>query len=224
MDIKTEINKLFTPEQKASFQSLLKKFNLGAAPIANPLTPVAPAVAPAAPVSLQESPLEDGTVLKYDTPTLAAGSVVTVVGPEGELPAPTGELKLKDGTVITVVNQEGKSVVETVTPGAMPMEPAAPVMQVQAPIAPQLAAMQSEFEQKFTAVNKEKEELKKELAQSKEVFTSQVNDLKKDVGAFMEMFAPFLDIPSAEPIEVPKNKFAKAVDLKADKLSKFKTQ
>jgi hypothetical protein len=78
-----------------------------------------------------------------------------------------------------------------------------------------VATMKAEFEQKFKAVSEEKEAIRKE-------FEASVNGLKKDVYDFIELFRPILDIPSAEPIETPKNKFAASVDKKAKTLSQFK--
>lgn len=201
-----QFNELIPADLKSKFKQLISKFN----PIP-PVAPVAPiAQAPVAPIALQEAPLEDGTVLKYDTPTLAAGSIVTVVGPEGEMPAPAGELKLQDGTVITVVSKDGSSVVESIVPVAAPPVQAAPVIQSQpgsqpSAIAPLLAQMRSEFDVKIKAEQAEKELFKKSLDQTKSEFET----LKTNVSEFMHLFSEIMDTPSAKPIEVPKNKTEK---------------
>lgn len=69
-----------------------------------------------APVKLGETNLQDGTVVKYTGDSLAVGSELTIVTPEGETPAPEGDLVLADGSTVTVAVQDGKSVVTVVTP------------------------------------------------------------------------------------------------------------
>lgn len=194
-----DINSTIPAEIKQKVKDLLSKFNIPG--LTTPaVAQAAPAITPQVqPVVLQEATLQDGTVIKYDTPTLAVGSVVTVVSPEGEMPAPVGELQLQDGTVIKV-GEGGK--VETVTPGA-PAAPQAPVQQVdQTPI---INAMKSEYEVKFKAFAAEKEVFTKQFEAQK---TELVN-LRKDVGEFIKMFSDILELPTAKPVETPKNKQTK---------------
>lgn len=73
------------------------KFN---APV---ITPVANAEPPAGGgVVAPELTLKDGTVIKIDTPSLIEGSVVSVVTPEGEMPAPDGTHEVSTGEIIEV--------------------------------------------------------------------------------------------------------------------------
>lgn len=209
-----ELNDKIPADLKVLFKSFLEKFNLPPTPVvATTPAPVAPTVPaqPAAPAVLQEAPLEDGTTIKYDTPTLAVGSIVTIVSPEGEMPAPAGELKLKDGTVIVVVSKDGVSTVESLTPAAAPVAPvapAAPVMNTVDPVIPQLQTQLKEVQEKFEAVTKEKDELKKQVETNKAEFVE-----------FVGLFSKILDIPSADPINTPANKFQKALDEKANRLT-----
>lgn len=188
-----DINEIIPAEYITKVKAFLKeKFNLGVAPVA----PAVPQVqAPVQPVALQESTLQDGTVIKYDTPTLAVGSVLTVVSPEGEMPAPVGEHTLADGTKITV-GEGGK--VESVTPGAPVAPPAAPVVQTADP----LAQVKAEYDVKFKAFAAEKEVFQKQIETQKQEFAA----LRKDVGEFLEMFSQILELPTAKPVETPKNK------------------
>lgn len=55
-------------------------------------------------VKFAEGVLSDGTVVKFDK--LEAGGIITVVTPNGEIPAPVGEHELEDGTII-VVSESG---------------------------------------------------------------------------------------------------------------------
>lgn len=197
MSLKDEINKLIPDSLKKQIKEVSQKFNQ--API---LTPP-PANEP--PVQLQEATLTDGTVIKYNTPTLAVGSEVTIVSAEGEMPAPEGELTLQDGTIIKVVNQGGKAVVESVTPGAG-APPAAPVQQEAATdvnakileIASLLKGFQEDTKSKFSV----QENLNKELAETKK----ELAELKANFSAFAKVVDEVFSLPSAAPIETPKNK------------------
>jgi hypothetical protein len=200
MSLNAELNKLLGPNLVKQIKDLKQKFS--SAPLAPPANPAQP---PVDPVQLQEATLTDGTVIKYNTPTLAAGSEVTVVSPEGEMPAPEGELTLQDGTVIKVVNQDGKSIVESVVPGAG-APPAAPVQQDAAPDLNakilEIAKLLNGFDAKFSAQEKENKELKDSItAANKETET-----LKANVAAFLKVFDEVLGTPTAAPIETPKNK------------------
>ncbi len=169
--------------------------------------PAVPATTPVA-IQLQESKLKDGTVIKYDTPTLSPGATVTIVSLDGEKPATEGEWILEDGTTVKT-GPDGK-VTEII--------PVAPV----ADAAPQLAQMRAEFESKlsafadassFAGLKSDHEAVKKELSEVKEQF-------KK----FVEVFSSIIETPSADPIETPKNKFAEGVNRKANILQKFNTK
>lgn len=213
MDFKTELSKLLGPKLTKEIKDLTQKFS--AAPItqAAPLAPPAPGQpAQADPVQLQEATLTDGTVIKYNTPTLAVGSEVTVVSPEGEMPAPEGELTLQDGTVIKVIKGEGnKSIVESVTPGAGGA-PAAPVQQAGAPDLNQkileIANLLKGFESQLAAEKAENESLKKQVAESNTKFSA----LEANVGQFIQVFSSVLEIPTAQPIEKPKNKAKSTIE------------
>lgn len=222
MDISEEIkkfNQLIPAELKIKFKELATKLN--GLPPAAPVIAAAPAapVAPAA--TFGEGLLEDGkTVIKYNTPTLAEGSIVTVVTPEGELPAPEGEHKLQDGSVITVSVKEGASVVTAYQPAA----PAEPVMQAAPAAIPQLQAQVAGFSEQLKTFLTEKKELTDKFeAQGKviEAQTKQIEELKGIVKDFVEVFSSIADIPSGEPTEGPVNKYQKAVSEKANKLSKL---
>lgn len=184
------------------FKAILKNFNIGA-PTAAPVNPAAPAE----PAALNEVTLADGTTkVKYDTPTLAQGSVVTVISPEGELPMPAGEYQLQDGSKIVVVNTDGKSTVESITPAAgAPAAPAQPAMQSAEPVTvAQIAEINKilqGYKENFSAQTKEKETLKAELEATNQKFAA----LEKNVSAFMQAFSEIIETPSAAPIEVPKN-------------------
>jgi hypothetical protein len=199
---KSEINGLIPAPLKAKFKELFKKFNL---PIQPPAPPAAPAAAPASPAQLQESTLADGTVVKYDS--LNPGANIVCVTPEGEMPCPEGEHTLQDGTVIKVVNKEGKSVIESVTPSAAPA--AAPAAQA---AAPDPSAQIAEIKQILQSFTSQKDEVKT-LRETVEAQNKLIEDQRKEVHQFMELFDQVLDLPTAEPVEPPKNRVKKDTPL-----------
>lgn len=184
--------KKLTTEQKDKLKSAF-----------NALTQPAPAPAPApAPMAapVQEVPLADGTtILKYDTPSLGVGSVVTIVTPEGEMPAPAGEHTLQDGSVIKVEVIDGVAKVTEMSSPEVPPAPAMPQMQEA------VNALTSQFDdlkKEFEAVKAEKDALKSELESVKANFSQHSNALKE----LTPIVFAIAEIPSDKPIEAPANK------------------
>ncbi len=156
------------------------------------LTNPAPIPTPApAPVALGgESKLMDGTVIKYDTPTLAVGSTITVVTPEGEIPAPQGEHELEDGSKMVVTVTDGVAKVSEYTP-ATPAPPAPNAME-QA-----IAGLTNQFAAHVEKAEADKQELEVKLsAVSTEL--AKANVLLKELVPTVLAFA---SIPTGEPIE-----------------------
>jgi len=208
MDIK-ELNNAIPAELKLKLKEFVSKFNTEPVGV-----PVAPAV-PAEPVQFGESLLSDGvTVVKYNTPELGEGTVITVVTPEGEVNAPEGEHTLQDGTVITVAIENGVSVVKAVTPPAVAEAPVEPQMNV-AEVKSQISGFKSQVEK----LESEKSELSLKFeAQKKEV-----SELKENVGQFIKLFSEILELPSSNPIEVPRNKHS-IVNKQLDKILKINSK
>lgn len=193
MDIK-ELNQSIPSDLKVKIKNFLSKFDL-VQPVAAPVAPVA--VAPAA--TFGEGLLADGvTVIKYSGDTLAEGSTVTVITPEGEMNAPEGEHTLQDGTVITVAVEGGVSIVKSVTPVA-PVAPAAPSEDM-ANVLAQVTGFSSQLE-KFAS--------KEEMISKFEAQENEIKELKLKVSEFVHLFVSVLELPSAAPIEQPRNKFDK---------------
>ena len=216
MDIK-ELNNAIPADLKVKIKDFLSKFNT-VPPVAVPQ--IAPAPAPA-PVQMGEGKLNDGvTVIKYNTPTLQEGSVVTVVTPEGELAAPEGEHTLQDGTVITVAVENGVSTVTAVK--APEAAPAAPEM------AATVQAVQNQvtgFSEQLKTFASEKQEFASKIESQGKLIEAQkaeIETLKSNVSEFITLFASVLEIPSAKPTEVPRNKFSTSMEQKINTLSKFK--
>jgi len=188
MTFKEAVNKILSVEQKIELKELFT-FNTPVPVIEPENTPVAE------PVAMGEAKLMDGTVVKYDTPELVIGSMITVVTPDGEFPAPVGEHTLENGTVITV-DETGK-VIEIATKEETPevvVEPIAPVVMAVTPeekqaIIDEVIAM---FEPRIKA-----------LEDAILVSQSASSELQNKFSEFGKL----LDLPTNEPTKVIESKF-----------------
>ena len=186
--------KKLTNEQKDKLKSA---FNALTQPVPAPAPAPAPMAAP-----VQEVPLADGTtILKYDTPTLSVGSVVTIVTPEGEIPAPVGEHTLQDGTVIKVEVVDGVAKVTEMSAPEMPPAPVPAMPQMQEAVNA-LTSQFADLKKEFEAVKAEKDALKSELETVKANFSQHSNALKE----LTPIVFAIAEIPSDKPIEAPANK------------------
>jgi len=188
MTFKEAVNKILSVEQKIELKELFT-FNTPIPVIEPENTPVAE------PVAMGEAKLMDGTVVKYDTPELVIGSMITVVTPDGEFPAPVGEHTLENGTVITV-DETGKVIeieAKEETPEVV-VEPVAPVAMAVTPeekqaIMDEVIAM---FEPRIKA-----------LEDAILVSQSASSELQNKFSEFGKL----LDLPTNEPTKVVENKF-----------------
>jgi hypothetical protein len=189
MTFKEAVNKILSVEQKTELKELFT-FNTPVPVIAPENTPVAE------PVVMGEAKLVDGTIVKYDTPELVIGSMITVVTPDGEFPAPAGEHTLENGTVVTV-DETGK-VIEIAT-----KEEEAPEEEV-APVAPVAMAVTPEEKQAIMdEVIAMFEPRLKALEDAILVSQAASSELQ---GKFSE-FGKLLDLPTNEPTKVVDSKF-----------------
>ena len=168
------LNSILSPEQK---EAIKKEFNS--------IPPIP------APVQMAEAKLQDGTVVKYDTEVLGVGSMVLVVTPEGELPAPQGEHTLENGDVI-VVDETGK--VTEIKPAA----PVTPEPEMAATSNPLIDALKALMENKFEAQSKEIEARKSEVENLKSIVAKQSEALE----TFRTFFNSLIELPTAEPVKV----------------------
>jgi hypothetical protein len=189
MTFKEAVNKILSVEQKTELKELFT-FNTPVPVIAPENTPVAE------PVVMGEAKLVDGTIVKYDTPELVIGSMITVVTPDGEFPAPVGEHTLENGTVVTV-DETGKvieiEVKEEETPEVI-VEPVAPVAMAVTPeekqaIIDEVIAM---FEPRLKALEDA-------------ILVSQAST--SELQSKFSEFGKLLDLPTNEPTKVVENKF-----------------
>lgn len=185
------VNSILSPEQKETFAKAFK-FETPI-PVVEPVNNAAPETVP--PVA-GEIKTKDGTVVKYSTPTpMPNETIVTVVTPDGELPAPAGDHELENGDKITVgdagllLEYEPTEVVEPVAPVTQEAMDAA-VNDVNAKL--DLANKTiSALVSRFDAVEKDNTELKATLA------------------TFSKTFTDLLSTPMANPIVTPERSFSK---------------
>lgn len=185
------VNSILSPEQKETFAKAFK-FETPI-PVVEPVNNAAPETVP--PVA-GEIKTKDGTVVKYSTPMpIPNETIVTVVTPDGELPAPAGEHELENGDTITV----GEAGLLTEYEVAEVVEPVAPVTQeaMDAAVSDVNAKLEianktiSALVARFDAVEKDNTELKATLA------------------TFSKTFTDLLDTPMANPIVAPERSFSK---------------
>lgn len=181
------VNSILSPEQKETFAKAFK-FETPI-PVVEPVNNAAPETVP--PVA-GEIKTKDGTVVKYSTPTpMPNETIVTVVTPDGELPAPAGDHELENGDKITVGDAGLLLEYET----AEVVAPVAPVTQeaMDAAVSDVNAKLEianktiSALVARFDAVEKDNTELKSTLA------------------TFSKAFTDLLDTPMAQPIVAPSN-------------------
>jgi len=148
-----------------------------------------PAPAGQAP-SYTEVPLEDGTILKVSA--LEVGGEVILVSPEGEVPAPEGEHKLADGSVLVVKKEGEKAVIAEIKPAAEMKKDTPSTEATFAAIEEKFAALKAEALENNKALKAELEAVKLKL--------SKANSLIKQT---VEVVEAFSSVPTAQPIAKP---------------------
>jgi len=142
--------------------------------------PVIPA--PVAPVALAtEYKLEDGTPVSIDK--LEAGGIVTIAG----APAPDGQLKLEDGTALTIVG----GMISIVTP----VTPVEPPMDLSKQFAADFAAFKVDFESHKLAFTK----VQADFAAANETIGKQDLAIK----GLLEVVTTLAKTDVANPVETP---------------------
>lgn len=203
MTFKEAVNKILSAEQKAELKGLFT-FNTPVPVVEPENTPVAE------PVVMGEAKLVDGTIVKYDTPELVIGSMITVVTPDGEFPAPAGEHTLENGTVVTV-DETGKVIEIATKEEETPETPEAPEV---APVTP--AAMAVTPEEKQAIMDEIMAIFEPRLkALEDAILVSQA--ASSELQSKFSEFGKLLDLPTNEPTKVVESKFQS----KLNKINQF---
>ena len=148
-----------------------------------------PAPAGQAP-SYTEVPLEDGTILKVSA--LEVGGEVILVSPEGEVPAPEGEHKLADGSVLVVKKEGEKAVIAEIKPAAEMKKDT-----------PSTEATFAAIEEKFAALKAEALENNKALKAELEAVKLKLSKANSMIKQTVEVVEAFASVPTAQPIVKP---------------------
>ena len=147
-----------------------------------------------------EGVLADGTIIKFDK--LEVGGMVSVVTPDGEVPAPVGEHELEDGTVI-VITEEG--VISEVKLVEMSDDDVV--------VEEEMALEPVNYDSKFEEIN----QLYNNKFSEVEAKIEFLNDITKKIVEFMDAFA---QVESATETQKPKNTFL--AQNKVSKVDAFK--
>lgn len=139
-------------------------------------------------MSTKEYVLEDGTKLLVSE--LEVGGMVAVMQEDGtSAPAPAGEHKLADGTLITTAEN---GVITAVT---MPPAPAMPEEEM------------AKFRDELAALRQENEQLRDRLASMGAAFDKHYADNSDRMAKLAGILESMLSVPGAEPVQAPKDKF-----------------
>jgi hypothetical protein len=149
-------------------------------------------------VEFAEGVLADGTIVSFDK--LEAGGKLSVVTPDGEIPAPIGEHELEDGTIVVVL-EEGV-IAEIKAPEMEAEEVVAETM------AEEVVAEEAPMEDEPSV------DVSAEIAKLEEDLSLKIADLSAKVDMLNEVSAKLVDFldnyakqPMAEETQAPKNVF-----------------
>lgn len=148
-------------------------------------------------VEFMDGVLADGTVVKFDK--LEAGGVISVVTPDGEVPAPVGEHELEDGTVI-VVSEPGV-IAEVKLPEAPEVETEVAMSEEDEEVSVEEVEVVEPQVDKFAEIS---EAFNSKLAEV-EGKVDMLNEVTKKLVEFMDAFAK---VETAQETQAPKNAFA----------------
>jgi hypothetical protein len=181
--------------------------------VAAPATEPAPAV-----MEAKEYVLEGGA--KVLVSELEPGGMVSLVDDQGATsPAPAGEHKLVDGTVITV------SEAGLITAVAMPEAPVMPEDELSKKLDEKMAAIREDVKKENDAIRQMIDNLAKH-----DEFKATVEGINAKLQGLADAVTALLDTPSADPIQEPKDKFEKQekknerLQAVADMLTKLKSK
>ena len=181
--------------------------------VAEPAQEPAPAV-----MEAKEYVLEGGA--KILVSELEPGGMVSLVDDQGATsPAPAGDHKLADGTMITL-DEAG-----VITAVMMPEAPVAPEDELAKKLDEKMAAIREDVKKENDAIR----QLIENLAKHDE-FKATVEGINAKLQGLADAVTALLDTPSVDPIQEPKDKFEKQekknerLQAVADMLTKLKSK
>lgn len=148
-----------------------------------------PVAAPLVAAEYFEGTLESGEAIRA-TPTLAVGSVLSLLSESGDIPAPDGSHKLSDGSTVVVLDG---TISEVVLPEAKADEPS-----------PDMVAMSEQLE----AVKAENETIKTEFDKYKEATELKFAEIESKITKQVELsnllnegFIALAEVPEVKPTQ-----------------------
>ena len=148
----------------------------------------------------------DGTIMKIES--LEVGQAVTMVTPEGEMPAAEGSLTLEDGTILTI-DAEGK--ISAITPPVAEVE-----TETETPAAGQMDMAKIRAE--FSALVAEKDERIKAIESAN---NAMIEQNKKVLAQFSELLKVVEEIGAQTPAPISKQTNPAKPLSKAEQIAQF---
>ena len=151
-------------------------------------------------IEFAEGVLADGTIVKFDK--LEAGGIISVVTPDGEIPAPVGEHELEDGTIIIVLEEGIIAEVKMVEADGNEVEVDVEMSEEdEQPIVAEEEVIAEPQVDRFAEIS---EAFNSKLAEV-ESKVDLLNDVTKKLVEFMDAFAK---VETAQETQAPKNAFS----------------
>ena len=151
-------------------------------------------------IEFAEGVLADGTIVKFDK--LEAGGVISVVTPDGEIPAPVGEHELEDGTIVVVLEEGIIAEVKMVEADGNEVEVEVEMSEEdETPIVAEEEVVAEPQVDRFAEIS---EAFNSKLAEV-ESKVDLLNDVTKKLVEFMDAFAK---VETAQETQAPKNAFS----------------
>ena len=151
-------------------------------------------------IEFAEGVLADGTIVKFDK--LEAGGIISVVTPDGEIPAPVGEHELEDGTIVIVTEEGIIAEVKMVEADENEVEVEVEMSEEdENPIVAEEEVIAEPQVDRFAEIS---EAFNSKLAEV-ESKVDLLNDVTKKLVEFMDAFAK---VETAQETQAPKNAFS----------------
>ncbi|CAB5223450.1 hypothetical protein UFOVP384_56 [uncultured Caudovirales phage] len=151
-------------------------------------------------VEFAEGVLADGTIVKFDK--LEAGGIISVVTPDGEIPAPVGEHELEDGTIVIVTEAGIIAEVKMVEADGNEVEVDVEMSEEdEQPIVTEEEVIAEPQVDRFAEIS---EQFNSKLAEV-ETKVDMLNEVTKKLVEFMDVFAK---VETAQETQAPKNAFS----------------
>lgn len=138
-------------------------------------------------IQFAKAELEDGTIVKTEDESIMVGSAIMVETPEGDIPAPDGEHKLSDGTIIK-------------TSGGLVTE----IMEPEEVVEPEMPEDMKKKEISMSDLVKKIEDIETKLGLFEEKLSSELEKFKEASFKMAKELDELSNKPAVEPINLKK--------------------